>query len=247
MKIASYVNTCGAVAGLHEKGRICLYEKSAEGWSSVKEIPLDVNTDMPLSNIKADITHAIAQLDDCKVFIVNGFGGLFHAVLKEECGFRTWMSEGSLLEQLDSVARHDHDFVAAQAARSTTDHICSAPTSRSGCGGGCSSHSPGSFTDLPESGKPLPVPQSLGDGCYRINLAKILNNDASLNSKQVLVPFMAGVAFKRLEVLCDHAPRWFDRELHKLNLTVASEQPGSTGKGVKVLVVPVKAEAVQHD
>jgi len=83
----------------------------------------------------------------------------------------------------------------------------------------------------------------VGNGCYRINLAQILAHDSNLNSKLVLVPFMENVSFKQLEVLCDHPPRWFARELHKLNLTVASEQPNSNGKGVNVLVVPVKAEA----
>lgn len=251
MKIASYVNIHGNVACFQEKGRICLYEKDAEGWLKTKEVPLDTNPDLSLSEIKTGIRQAVAELDDCKVFVVLELKGLINAVLQEEFGFRTWKSKGTLLEQLDFVAQHDKEFVVAQAARTAATHTCSVPPSRFGCGGGCSSRPPNSSTQegtsLPDLGKPLPAPQPLGDDRYRINLAEILNHDTTLNSKQVLVPFMSGVAFKQLEVLCDHPPRWFAKELYKLNLAVASEQPNSNGKGFKVLVVPIKDEAVKPD
>jgi Fe-only nitrogenase accessory protein AnfO len=249
MKIASYVNANGAVVGFQEKGQICLYEKEAENWVTIKEVPLDLNPDLPLAEIKTGIREAVTELDDCKVFVVKEFRGLLNAVLQEEFGFRTWKSEGSLLEQLDSVEQHDKEFVIAEAARNAAAHTCSVPTGGSGCGGGCSSGKGSPYTykraDHPNFGKAIPAPQSVGDGCYRINLANILANDTSLNSKQVLVPFMEGGTFKQLEVLCDHPPRWFARELYKLNLTVASEQPNNAGKGCKVLVVPIKADTAQ--
>jgi Fe-only nitrogenase accessory protein AnfO len=249
MKIASYVNANGAVVGFQEKGQICLYEKEAENWVTIKEVPLDLNPDLPLAEIKTGIREAVTELDDCKVFVVKEFRGLLNAVLQEEFGFRTWKSEGSLLEQLDSVEQHDKEFVIAEAARNAASHTCSVPTGGGGCGGGCSSGKGSPYTykraDHPDFGKAIPAPQSVGDGCYRINLANILANDSSLNSKQVLVPFMEGVTFKQLEVLCDHPPRWFARELYKLNLTVASEQPNNAGKGCKVLVVPIKADTAQ--
>lgn len=243
MKIASYVNIHGAVAGFLEEGRICLYEKDADGWLKTREVPLALCPDLSLSEIKAAIRRAVLQLDGCRVFVVREVKGVLNAVLQEEFGFRTWKSEGPLLEQLDSVARHDQELVAQQAAKSP-GHTCGTQAGRSGCGGGCSSRPSAPAAGVPETAKPLPSPESLGNGCYRIDLAEILASDSSLNSKQVLVPFMAGVAFKQLEVLCDHPPRWFTRELHKLDLTVSSEQPASSGKGVRVLVVPITAEAV---
>lgn len=239
MKIACYVNERGSVAGLDEKGWLCLYEQDAEGWTKIMESPLDMTSGQSLQEIKAGISHAVAQFDDCEVFVVRELRGLLHAVLKEEYGFRTWKSEGSLVEQLDFVARHDHDLVAAQAVRKAAAHTCAAPAGHSGCGGGgCGSRTFGRAMPRQESGNPLPTPKPLGNGCYRINLAEILEKDSGLNSKQVLVPFMAEVAFKRLEVLCDHAPRWFARELGKLNLAVASEEPDMSGKGTMVVVVP---------
>lgn len=245
MKIASYVNVHGDVAGFHENGQVCLYENGENGWLKIREIPFGIHADLSLSEIKAAIRKAVAQLDGCKVFVLREVRGLLNAVLQEEFGFRTWQSHGALLEQLDSVSRHDQAFIAAQAAKPVTGHTCSVPANRSGCGGGCSTHPSGSPPALTETAKPLPAPQSLGNGCYRINLAEILANDSSLNSKQVLVPFMASVKFTQLEVLRDHPPRWFSRELDKLDLIVASEQPAGNGKGTRVLLVPAK-ETVVH-
>jgi len=247
MKIASYVNTDSTVVGFQQKGRICLYERDAEGWSMTKEVPLDLNPDLSLAEIKAGIRQAVAELGDCKVFVVHELKGMLNAVLQEEFGFRTWRSEGSLLEQLEFVARHDKEFLIEQAVRNAAAHTCRVPANGSGCGGGCSPGNGNPYrykrADHPDFGTAVPAPQAVGNGCYRINLAQILAHDSNLNSKLVLVPFMENVSFKQLEVLCDHPPRWFARELHKLNLTVASEQPNSNGKGVNVLVVPVKAEA----
>ncbi|SKA15109.1 Fe-only nitrogenase accessory protein AnfO [Trichlorobacter thiogenes] len=244
MEIATYLNTKGAIAGCHEKGRICVYEQTEDSWTAIKEIALEMDLDLSLSEMKVRIKAAIAQLDDCEVFVVQEFRGLLHALLKEEFGFRTWKSEGTLLEQLEYVARHDREFVAAQAALAAAGHSCSSSESHSNCGGGCSSRRPQRGAAPSAPAQPLPQPVPVGDSCdgyYQINLAEILKKDSSLNSKQVLVPFMSGVAFKKLEVLCDHPPRWFSNELGKLNLTVASELPDSTGAGLKVMVVPMQA------
>lgn len=51
------------------------------------------------------------------------------------------------------------------------------------------------------------------EGEYRIDLAAVLASDASLNSQLVLVPFLQQIPFSRLEVVCDHPPRWLDRQL----------------------------------
>lgn len=241
MKIASYVTKNGDVAGFHEQGRICLYEHSQDSWSKTKELPFELNPDLSLAELKAGIRRVVTQLDDCRLFVVREVRGLVNALLLEEFGFRTWQAHGPLLEQLDTIVDNDREFAAAQAAKAAAGHTCRAPASRSGCGSGCSSR-PSSAplsTALQDIAKPLPVPQAMGNGCYRINLAEILANDNGLNSKQVLVPFMAGVRFTQLEVLCDHPPRWFARELYKLDLAVASEQPVTDGKGVRVLVVPL--------
>ncbi len=60
------------------------------------------------------------------------------------------------------------------------------------------------------------------EGAYFVDLKSALNMDCSLTSKKLLMPFLKKGEFKRLEVLCDHLPRWFESELApmKLKMTV---------------------------
>jgi Fe-only nitrogenase accessory protein AnfO len=240
MKIAGYVDKQGFVAGFHEPGRICLYEESAGAWSRIKDIPFAVHPDLSLSELKAGLREAVAELGDCRVFVLREVRGLVNSLLLEEFGFRTWRLQGALCDHLDAIAGHDREFVARdKPGREGAVHACAAPAAGSGCGAGCSTRTPRPAGDLQESAKPFPAPVALGGGRYRIDLQEILAGDARLNSKEVLVPFMAGTGFQELEVLCDHQPRWFARELHKLKLTVAGEKPNDGGQGIRVLVVPL--------
>lgn len=50
-------------------------------------------------------------------------------------------------------------------------------------------------------------------GNYTINLKKLLQEDGTVSSKQILIPFLKEEKFESLEVVCDHVPKWFDREL----------------------------------
>ncbi|QWA11352.1 Fe-only nitrogenase accessory protein AnfO [Sodalis ligni] len=61
-------------------------------------------------------------------------------------------------------------------------------------------------------------------GEYRLNLIDALKSDSALTSKQVLQPFLRRSDFTRLEIVCDHLPKWFDRELPALELTLAAEK-----------------------
>jgi Fe-only nitrogenase accessory protein AnfO len=89
--------------------------------------------------------------------------------------------------------------------------------------------------------QPLPAPHpvgSLSDGHYRINLVEAMANDSSLNSKQILIPILEKFAFQKLEIICDHLPRWFPQECERLNLLNESESPQDTGHGLKVIIRP---------
>lgn len=55
-------------------------------------------------------------------------------------------------------------------------------------------------------------------GNYFLDLKKLLAKKTSLTSKQALLPFLKETPFHVLEVLCSHAPPWFDFELDKLAL-----------------------------
>jgi len=112
MKIATFINDSGEVAGFYEKGKLCRCEKIAGQWEITREVPLDIDCEMGLLETKELFFAAMAQLEDCRVFIVKKFKGLFHALLMEELGFHTWISEGSTSEQLDNVVLLETEYVA---------------------------------------------------------------------------------------------------------------------------------------
>jgi len=66
-------------------------------------------------------------------------------------------------------------------------------------------------------------------GCYSINLQAALAQDNRLTSKQLLHPILDQHPFDRLEIRCDHVPKWFEREFpaRQLNLRVDRHADGS--------------------
>jgi Fe-only nitrogenase accessory protein AnfO len=84
--------------------------------------------------------------------------------------------------------------------------------------------------------KPDPVGDS-GDGIYRIDLLKLLSEGSCHASRDFLVPFFETVSFARLEVVCDHVPRWFPAELPELGLE-ARVPDAPIGREMTVAVVP---------
>jgi Fe-only nitrogenase accessory protein AnfO len=88
--------------------------------------------------------------------------------------------------------------------------------------------------------KPKPTPLPVGDirdGFFQINLQEILNSHPTLSSQQILIPFMEKTAFQKLEIICDHTPRWLAREFERLNLRFEAEAlGGGCGHLVKITV-----------
>jgi len=93
-----------------------------------------------------------------------------------------------------------------------------------------------------ESDSSVPSPLPVGDpknGSYRIDLAELLQSGIPHVSREVLMPFFEVVSFRRLEIFCDHVPRWFAMELERLGLRVESQTPDVRGNGgITVIVVP---------
>lgn len=66
-------------------------------------------------------------------------------------------------------------------------------------------------------------------GNYTINLKKLLQEDGTVSSKQILIPFLKDEVFESLEVVCDHVPKWFDRDLSNMgyNFHKATRKDGN--------------------
>ncbi len=91
----------------------------------------------------------------------------------------------------------------------------------------------------PDNSVPAPLP--IGDhkdGNYRIDLAELLQSGMPHVSREVLMPFFEMVSFRRLEILCEHVPRWFSMELERLGLRVESQTIAMGNGKMAVVVVP---------
>lgn len=61
------------------------------------------------------------------------------------------------------------------------------------------------------------------DGAYEIDMIPLLA-DRSLNSMDILVPFMKETNFRKLTITCNHLPKWFKSALEGFHLTSVSEE-----------------------
>jgi len=86
----------------------------------------------------------------------------------------------------------------------------------------------------------LPRPESLGDGelqAFRIDLIQLRDEGSCHASRDILIPFLETEAISRLEVVCDHVPRWFPAELPDLGIE-AQIPPEVPGQRMVLTLVP---------
>ncbi|HWQ45150.1 MAG TPA: Fe-only nitrogenase accessory protein AnfO [Methanosarcina barkeri] len=55
-----------------------------------------------------------------------------------------------------------------------------------------------------------------GDFC--LNMEEILSKNPQLTSKKILIPYLKNGEFNRLDVICSHVPKWFDKDFGVLGL-----------------------------
>lgn len=89
---------------------------------------------------------------------------------------------------------------------------------------------------------PVPAPLLVGDPAdhgYRIDLVELIQSGVPHVSREVLMPFFETVSFGKLEILCEHVPKWFAMELAALGLKVETQTPYTMPDGrMTVVVVP---------
>ena len=214
MKIAVHVNHQDQVASLYQAGFLRLYEKTiAAGqgnWRATAEIDFAIDADMPLPQVKAALHAAWAELDGCKLLVSAEVRGMVYSVLQEELGVQTWKSEGPLLQQLDMVSQKQAEQEAKR--RFELVHL---------------------------AGKLAPAPMQVGDpqaGHFWIDLKDALAHESAQTSRQILIPFLSSGRFCKLDILCDHLPKWLSWELERLNLSAESEEIDATSVGLRVTV-----------
>lgn len=228
MKIATYVDEEGTLSSLYAKGHVLVYDNAVGAWKAGQDIPFEIVPEMTLGTVKSALGDLAAQLGDCRVLLSGERRGLVYSLLQEEMGFHIWTSQGPALERLDVISSQEADRIAQeeQAAVKTA--------SETSCALGCCGKQggPGRSACTPTTAPSL---ERIGSGHYRIDLARVLESDPNLNSRQVLIPVMEETVFETLEILCDHVPRWFSRALDEMNMRAEFD---GTAQGLKVLVSP---------
>lgn len=241
MKITAYVDQNGDMAGLYTGGVLQLYTKEGDCWTLNKQVPLNITSEMNISEVKTTLRTAVAHLEDCKTLLSAEVRGLLYSILQEEMGFRTWKSEGSLQEQLDNVARNELDLALKEALAAAEAKQAAEAAVSSGCGGGSCGGKGRQVAEgqgNAESTEEIPQPECTREGYYQLNLEQVLKDHKSLNSRQVLLPFLEGTVFQQFDILCDHVPRWLSHKLEELNLMAEFEDLNGPKKGLKVRVTP---------
>jgi len=234
MKIAVYIDGQDELVSLYEPGRFCVYQGSGSEWTRTQDIAFAVDGSNSLAAVKAALTAAIAQFDGCEVLLSGSVKGFLYSFLQEEFGFRIWKSEGAVSEQLAAVEQRELERAEA-APNAATSCAVAASCASGGCGGGRGQLRRVAAPDVSSSEKTPVAAEDLGGGSLRIDLVAALAGDSKLNSRQILLPILEGTAFEKLEIVCDHLPKWFVPKLRELNLK-ADCMPLSVGHGVKAIV-----------
>jgi len=75
-------------------------------------------------------------------------------------------------------------------------------------------------------------------GEFWIDLKEALEHESGQTSRQILIPFLERGRFRKLEILCDHLPKWLTWELERLGMSAESEAIDVTGHGQRVTIYP---------
>lgn len=196
MRIAAFVDETGNLAGLHQHGRIVLYDDASGAWILERDIPFPGAGVPTIAAVKARLAEAVQQLDDCTAFVSARSKGALNAVLQEELGFQTWHSRGRALDLLDTVALKEAERQAELAAAKEESEAVPPP---------------------------MLVLERVGAEHYRADLSRFQNPDGSHDSMTALLPVLEQRAFKRLELVFDHDPKWLWRTTRDLGLKLKRE------------------------
>lgn len=189
---------------------------------------------MGLAELRGALENVAAQAEGCDVFLVGESRGLLHVFLSE-LGFRTWRSEGTLIEQLENVSLKDAETLSS---RNSACHSLSYGIAVAGHPEIIWMHRDGILWLL--AGQclfhyALEIPLMDITGSI---LLKSLAMNQTLISKQVLLPFLTKYEFQKLEISCDHLPKWLANEIDQLNFRMEFGTTGSSFKEMKVMIFP---------
>jgi Fe-only nitrogenase accessory protein AnfO len=200
MKIATLVDEDGNTLSFGEPGIVKLYGSVNNAWHCIREIRFNPSDKMNLSRIRPCIYELAARLDDCKTFVMRRAPGIFNAILEEELNIRVWAMDGCPLDAFPQIKEQTEAAINRE------------PKGCASCRG---------------TEKILPAPVGdINSGLFQINLIEIQQKNCSLNSQEILLPFLEQKKdFIELEMICLHIPKWLHKEnLEKLKIEITTEE-----------------------
>jgi Fe-only nitrogenase accessory protein AnfO len=208
MKIAVLVDENGIAVPYNEGGNIELYAYEGKSWHCIKAAALDVDEGTNIAEVRARVHAVMVIIEDCKVFMVEAIKSLPIGIF-DGYGITVWNHKGIPMEAFDFVKEQEENIVRQKRS------CCDKPSCKSTCSS--------SMGETAQTDTPIAI-ENIGEGYYKVELAKMLKSDRTLNSKQILIPFFQSTAFQKLEIICDHVPKWFEREFGPLKLQFDTEE-----------------------
>jgi Fe-only nitrogenase accessory protein AnfO len=195
MRIAVFVDMNGDTLSFDSSGMVLIYENNHSDWQCIHKVPFCINKEMNIAGIRESIYRIAPNIFGCKALIAKRRMGIFNAIFEEELHIRLFAIEGYPVPFLDKVKETLCSEIIEAIQR----------------------------IELNKQKKECLDPVLVGDfskGCYQINMVNVQEKNASMNSKEILLPFLQNKSFSELEVICLHVPKWFDKELHTIGLSV---------------------------
>lgn len=192
--IAVFVTSQGRTAGLDDEGFVKCYSKVGNIWHVEQSIPFTLKDIKSVGEIRRSIGTMLGSLSDSRVFVAKEIAGQLYHLL-EAGDFNSYEIDGVPEAFLNAVLREEEAEEARNAVLAAN-----------------------------QDSNPYFPEKTTEDGCYSLNMKTLLMNRPELSTKKALLPFLKEVAFKRLEIVLDHLPPWFESELDKMGYAYVSSQ-----------------------
>lgn len=189
MQIAVVVDKDNRVTDFEHEGNLVIYEYDEETtWKIVKNTANTLNKMDNPHMFREYLNEVCNWLGTCKVLAASRFRGTYRTVF-ESFQIDMWEMNGFSKIYIESFLN------------SILEYYLSKPK--------CD-EKPAEEFDL--------APLEVKKGFFSVDLTDVMAHNKNVNSKQVLLPFFKTTKFKELEILCDHVPKWFAKELPNFHL-----------------------------
>lgn len=195
-KIAVYLDGNGRSMSFDASGKLSVFSKENDKWEIISEIPLTINKEDSINELREQIISAADKMGECRVIVGKSVFGLAFNVFNSK-GYSIWEFDGEPQSFLDYIDEREEQQKKEEALAAATREN--------------------------EEGDNFIQFEEVSDGCYKANLIE-LQQKFKATSKKLLIPFLNNCRFKELQLICGHIPPWIEYELDKYKLQMRSEK-----------------------